>query len=91
MFIDEVDTGLHYSVMAKTWDLIITTATAYDIQVFASTHSYDCIYGLAKLFKKQPDLRDVFSIQRVEAEKKECVAFSAEEMVEAIRQDIEIR
>lgn len=91
LFIDEVDTGLHYSVMAKTWDLIITTATAYDIQVFASTHSYDCIYGLAKLFKKQPDLRDVFSIQRVEAEKKECVAFSAEEMVEAIRQDIEIR
>ncbi|MBL0871003.1 MAG: ATP-binding protein [Phycisphaerales bacterium] len=91
LFIDEVDTGLHYSVMAKMWELIITTATAYDIQVFASTHSYDCIYGLAKLFRKQPDLKQVFSVQRIEAERQDSVAFEPEEILAAIREDIEIR
>jgi hypothetical protein len=91
LFIDEVDTGLHYSVMAKMWELIITTAAAYDIQVFASTHSYDCIYGLAKLFRTQPDLKQVFSVQRVEAERHDSVAFEPEEILAAIREDIEIR
>jgi hypothetical protein len=91
LFIDEVDTGLHYSVMDKMWELIITTATVYDIQVFASTHSYDCIYGLAKLFRKRPDLKQVFSVQRIEAERQDSVPFEPEEILAAIREDIEIR
>lgn len=91
LFIDEVDTGLHYSVMRQMWELIITTATAYDIQVFASTHSYDCIYGLAKLFREQPDLKQVFSVQRIETDRPMSVAFEPEEILVAIREDIEIR
>lgn len=91
LFIDELDTGLHFTVMHKMWELVITTATAYDIQVFATTHSYDCIYGLAKLFRRQPDLKQLCAVQRIEAEKSESVAFEPEEILAAIQQDIEIR
>lgn len=91
LFIDEVDTGLHYTVMHKMWELVITTAVAYDIQVFATTHSYDCIFGLAKLSREQPDLKQYMSVQRVEAERQESVAFDAEEILAAVREDIEIR
>lgn len=91
LFVDEVDTGLHYSVMHKMWELIITTAAAYDIQVFTTTHSYDCIFGLAKLFRRQPDLKQFMSVQRVESERQDSVAFEPEEILAAIREDIEIR
>lgn len=91
IFIDEVDTGLHYSVMHKMWELIITTAEVYDIQVFTTTHSYDCVFGLAKLFRRKPDLQPFLALHRIEREKSESVAFPAEEVLTAIRQDIEIR
>src|SRR5207237_7314633 len=49
LFLDEIDTGLHYSVMSDMWKLVIGKANASNIQVFASTHSWDCIEGLSSL------------------------------------------
>lgn len=40
---DEVDNGLHYSVQRQLWSLIFDTAHALNVQVFAVTHSWDCI------------------------------------------------
>ncbi len=45
--VDEIDTGLHYSVMPDMWKMIAGTAKALNFQVFATTHSKDCIEGLA--------------------------------------------
>ena len=41
--IDEIDTGLHYTVMADIWRLIFRVARDLNVQVFATTHSWDCI------------------------------------------------
>lgn len=46
---DEVDTGLHHSVMDAMWDLVIKTATALDVQVFATTHDDDCWQALGRV------------------------------------------
>lgn len=42
LLIDEIDTGLHFSVMVDLWKLICKTAEKLDIQVFATTHNSDC-------------------------------------------------
>src|SRR5206468_10271805 len=47
LLVDEIDTGLHYSVMADMWRLIFGAAKELDVQVFATTHSFDCIQSLA--------------------------------------------
>ena len=43
VLIDEVENGLHYSVLVRLWDLIARTARKLNVQVFAATHSDECI------------------------------------------------
>lgn len=43
LLIDEVDTGLHYSVLPDLWKLIFEVAHRLNVQVFATTHSKDCL------------------------------------------------
>jgi AAA15 family ATPase/GTPase len=43
LLVDEVDTGLHYSVQLEMWRIIFTVAERLNIQVFATTHSWDCV------------------------------------------------
>ncbi|MCI5132154.1 MAG: hypothetical protein D3904_11695, partial [Candidatus Electrothrix sp. EH2] len=47
LLIDEIDTGLHHTVMSKMWKLICITAGKLNVQVFATTHSSDCWKTLA--------------------------------------------
>jgi hypothetical protein len=43
LIIDEIEDGLHYSVMADVWKAIIAAAHQHDVQVFATTHSLEAI------------------------------------------------
>jgi len=43
LFIDEFETGLHHSVQKQMWELILNKAKELNIQVFATTHSWDCV------------------------------------------------
>jgi len=43
VLIDEIDNGLHYSVLVKVWQAIAETARLYNTQIFATTHSWECI------------------------------------------------
>lgn len=47
VLIDEAEQGLHYSVQGKYWELIVRIAHEFNIQVIATTHSFDCIKGIA--------------------------------------------
>ena len=43
LLIDEFENGLHYSVQENVWRLLFEMAEKLDIQVFATTHSWDCV------------------------------------------------
>jgi AAA15 family ATPase/GTPase len=43
VFIDEIENGLHYSVLDKIWGIIGTAAKEFNCQIFATTHSYECL------------------------------------------------
>ncbi|GEO81185.1 AAA family ATPase [Pararhodospirillum oryzae] len=45
LLVDEVENGLHYSVMADLWKVILQQSRELDVQVFATTHSLDCLRG----------------------------------------------
>lgn len=49
LLIDEFENGLHYSVQEKIWALLFAMAEKLDIQVFATTHSWDCIENFSKV------------------------------------------
>ena len=43
LLIDEAENGLHYSIQAEIWRFIFLIATKLNVQVFATTHSSDCV------------------------------------------------
>lgn len=48
LLIDEFENGLHYSVQEEVWRIIFKLAEELNIQVFATTHSWDCIESFTK-------------------------------------------
>ncbi|WP_426756478.1 AAA family ATPase [Myxococcus sp. Y35] len=90
--IDEIDTGLHHSVMLEMWRLVIGMASTLDIQVFATTHSLDCVRSLAWLVSEEPDLcSDLVSLHRLSRGGDTTVRYSAQELTIAAHQHIEVR
>jgi AAA15 family ATPase/GTPase len=49
---DEIDTGLHHSVLQKVFEAIGLAARNADAQVFATTHSYECIMAAHRAFSE---------------------------------------
>lgn len=91
LLVDEIDTGLHYTVMEKMWQLVNETAHKLNVQVFATTHSSDCWKALAAISRADvADGSDV-TIQRIERQSGVAVQFSEQEIVLAAEGDVEIR
>jgi hypothetical protein len=91
LFIDEIDTGLHYTVMADMWRMIYSAAKQFDVQVFASTHSYDCVYSLSTICRSAETEDAEITIQRIEADRPAATPFSEAEIRTAAERHIEIR
>lgn len=91
LLVDEIDTGLHYTVLADMWKLVSETAHRLNIQVFATTHSRDACESLATLARNASPSRSEVTIQRIEPGKQRAVAFSAKEIVIAAERGIEVR
>jgi AAA15 family ATPase/GTPase len=92
LLIDEIDTGLHYSVMKDMWRLINQASIDFNVQVFATTHSQDCVYALACECKdvEKSDLNQI-TLQRIEVGKKRSIAFTEAEIQAVAARNIEAR
>jgi ABC-type branched-subunit amino acid transport system ATPase component len=91
LLLDEIDTGLHYSVMAKMWHLVVEAARRSNVQVFTTTHSSDCVRGLAQFCHEHPELQQEVSLQKISCELEESVALDAEQIILADEQGMEVR
>lgn len=91
LLIDEIDTGFHYSIMAKMWELVVKTAVNSGTQVFATTHSADCVRGLGAFCRESPDLAQKVSAHKIERDLQKSVDFDGADVLSAVEQDIEIR
>ena len=91
LLIDEIDTGLHWTVMEDMWEFVVEMARKSNVQIFATTHSYDCIRGLGALLQSRPDLTDQVSVQKVDTSLKQAVCLRGDHIKVAVEQDIEVR
>jgi len=55
LFIDEIENGIHYTNLDKLWEIILTVSKEQSVQVFATTHSKECIESYARVAKKLGD------------------------------------
>lgn len=53
LLLDEFENGLHYSVQEKLWEIIFKLSQRLNVQVFATTHSNDCISGFEQVLNNE--------------------------------------
>lgn len=91
LLIDESENGIHYTIQQKFWSMILHTAKENNIQVFATTHSFDCVRGFAQAVAEAEDVSG--SLVRLERENRQtrCIRYSEEELKSAAKYNIEVR
>ncbi len=56
LLIDEAENGIHHTVQAKFWKMVLQTAQRNNVQVLATTHSWDCVTGFAEAANELEDV-----------------------------------
>ncbi|GHV29531.1 hypothetical protein FACS1894167_08980 [Synergistales bacterium] len=56
VLIDEIENGFHYSFFPKLWEIVGKLAKDTKCQVFATTHSYECIQGALTIAVDETDM-----------------------------------
>ena len=92
LLVDDIDTGIHHTVMGDVWKFLYTAACKYNVQVFAVTHSRDCYKSLATICDDSVSLSEsTVTIQRIERGRELAVAYTEQEIIAAAEHDIEVR
>ena len=55
VLVDEVENGMHYSVLRDLWNLVRSAMHEWDVQFVATTHSAECIEAAMAAFETEPD------------------------------------
>jgi len=92
LFLDEIENGIHYSNLDKLWEVILKTSKEANVQVFATTHSKECIESYARVVEELND-RDITFIKLGKNKKGEIKAmiYPYEWFVDSIEQEEEVR
>ncbi len=96
LLIDEFENGLHYSVQPKVWRLIFDLAKKFNIQVFATTHSWDCIESFAQVAKEREDLDGILfrmgrSVRKSDKGKVIATVYDEDKLYNLTKSNIEVR
>jgi predicted ATP-dependent endonuclease of OLD family len=92
MLLDEFDAAIHYSIMTKIWAIILRLANEWNVQLFVSTHSRECIKAAHEAFEST-ESQDDLSFIRLDRKKNNITPtiYDFRQLKEAIELDWEIR
>ena len=91
LLVDEVETGFHYSILPKVWKLIFETAARLNVQVFATTHSWDCIEAFQRANSFQNESEGILIRLEAKPDKTKVTSFDKESLAIVTREQIEVR
>lgn len=92
VLLDEFDSAIHYSVLADVWSKIANLANVYNCQIFAVTHSRECIKAALEGVTTGSRVED-FQYCRLERSDSglSAVTYSGDEVRESLDADWEVR
>ena len=88
VLVDEFENGIHYSLLEHVWSAVDEAARAYGAQVFATTHSYECLRAANRSLGE--NLR-YHRMERDSAENVRCVSFDDSEVTTSVQHGFEVR
>jgi len=94
IFIDEIENGLYHTSQEMMWNAIIASAEQFNVQIFATTHSSECIRALSNAnSQKLKNLEDDIRVYRIERQKEDfkVAKFNQDNIEIAIEKSWDIR
>jgi len=92
LFIDEIDNGLHYTKLDKLWEITLTISKEQNVQLFATTHSKECIESYARVAKKLEDKEiRFFKLGKNEEGELKGMVYPYDWFVDSVEQEEELR
>ena len=92
VLIDEIEDGLHHFAQETIWKAILSWAQSRNVQIFATTHSHECIKAFGNstkgtLFESEAKL---YRIERKD-DKFRAIEYSKEVLAESLDSKWEVR
>ena len=95
LLIDEIDLGLHHSVQEKLWEIVFRFSKELNVQVFATTHSQDCVQAFGEIWNKPENQKEGNYIRlqrnRLDSTLIEPVYYDSNVLLGSIYDNLEIR
>lgn len=91
LLIDEVENGIHHSVQRDFWTMVLRTAYENNVQVFATTHGWDCVTGFAQAAEDVDDVEAALVRLAKDGGAVRAVEYSERNLKAAARSGIEVR
>ena len=86
--VDEIENGIHHSVLPRVWRAIDSVAKQFNTQIIATTHSLECVRAAHESL-----VEDDFRLHRLEANEvgNRCVTYDPETIAAALDFNLEVR
>ena len=91
ILIDELENGFHHSVLPQAWPVIAEAAKEFKVQIFATTHSFECIRAA------HVALGGGFRLHRLEVSgpfndrQNRCITYEERDVAAVMRHNMEVR
>lgn len=88
VLVDEIENGLHHSVLGKFWKVVESAAEEFDTQIFATSHSRECVAAAHDALRGES-----FRLHRLEldGQRSRCVSYGEEAVEGAMKHGLEVR
>ncbi len=89
--IDEVENGIHHSVQYSFWKMVIQIAQECNIQVLATTHSFECVKAFVMATSETQDVDGVLVRLSRKNGELHAIEYDEEKLLLASEYDVEVR
>ncbi len=95
VLVDEIERGIHHSVMEDLWRVVDRSSREFDTQVIATTHSYECLMAAQRAFSQDGESEaGDFRFQRLERARDggmRSVGLDPDDLAAVARHGLEVR
>ena len=92
LYIDEVENGIHHTMLDEIWELIFRLSQELNVQIFTTTHSKECIESYARIIKKLNEKEATYTIlTKLESGSIDAGVYTPEMIINTLEQDHEVR
>ncbi len=92
LLIDEAENGIHHSLQTDYWRLVFQASRDHNVQVIATTHSWDCVEGFARASSEDERSEGTaVRLERLDNGDLRAIEYSEDTLRVAAERGIEIR